>query len=542
MNFKGKMREKSGITLITLAVTIIILLILAGITIANITSDNGIIKNANDAKEQTEIAEEKEIVDRATIQAMGNNKRGNLVEDELQEQLDKITDSGKTEVSDNGEEFEVVFVESNRYYTVDKDGNIVEEGKIVIDKSPGDITKDENGQDIEEGQPYEIWCIEDLVAFSNMVNGEGIIIENGKAVKINTSTDFSNKTVELKTNLNFKSKYSYADSERTDFGDINGNENDGNILMNELLTGTGFTPIGDLEKLTSFTGIFDGSKNKISNIYISRDSESGLFGYVSGSKEIKNINVSGEIIATDGCAGGIIAVYSKANSSVDTNIINCINESTISANGGNNLGDDSNNGIAGGILGVTLNPGNLTIDNCHNLGEINGEMACGGIIGKNGYYIINCSNSGNIISSGENSNSSIAGGIVGGIAVSDIYIGNSYNTGNIIAKKITGGIIGGGYAGSGTLKNVYTMGNIKNATNSKVMVGNSITSTITNGYYNSSLINSTITIDNGLIDISDKSVDEFVNLLNSYRNDGEQKYPIDWKKWKVGDKDYPIFE
>ncbi len=542
MNFKGKMREKSGITLITLAVTIIILLILAGITIATITSDNGIIKNASDAKEQTEIAEEKEIVDRATIQAMGNNKRGNLVEDELQEQLDKITDSGKTEVSDNGEEFEVVFVESNRYYTVDKDGNIVEEGKIVIDKSPGDITKDENGQDIEEGQPYEIWCIEDLVAFSNMVNGEGIIIENGKAVKINTSTDFSNKTVELKTNLNFKSKYSYADSERTDFGDINGNENDGNILMNELLTGTGFTPIGDLEKLTSFTGIFDGSKNKISNIYISRDSESGLFGYVSGSKEIKNINVSGEIIATDGCAGGIIAVYSKANSSVDTNIINCINESTISANGGNNLGDDSNNGIAGGILGVTLNPGNLTIDNCHNLGEINGEMACGGIIGKNGYYIINCSNSGNIISSGENSNSSIAGGIVGGIAVSDIYIGNSYNTGNIIAKKITGGIIGGGYAGSGTLKNVYTMGNIKNATNSKVMVGNSITSTITNGYYNSSLINSTITIDNGLIDISDKSVDEFVNLLNSYRNDGEQKYPIDWKKWKVGDKDYPIFE
>ena len=67
MNFKGKMREKSGITLITLVVTIIILLILAVITIATITSDNGIIKNANDAKEQTEIAEEKEIVDRASF-------------------------------------------------------------------------------------------------------------------------------------------------------------------------------------------------------------------------------------------------------------------------------------------------------------------------------------------------------------------------------------------------------------------------------------------------------------------------------------------
>ena len=140
MNFKGKMRKKSGITLISLAVTIIILLILTGITIATITGNNGIIKNANDAKEQTEIAEEKEIVDRAIIQAMGHNKRGNIVQDELQEELDKITDSGKTEVSDNGEEFEVVFVDSDRYYTVDRDGNIEGAYEIIEDKHPGNIT------------------------------------------------------------------------------------------------------------------------------------------------------------------------------------------------------------------------------------------------------------------------------------------------------------------------------------------------------------------------------------------------------------------
>ena len=85
------------------------------------------------------------------------------------------------------------------------------------------------------------------------------------------------------------------------------------------------------------------------------------------------------------------------------------------------------------------------------------------------------------------------------------------------------------------------MENIKNATTKKVMVGN-ISSSITNGYYNSSLIDSTITIDNGLIDISDKSVEEFINLLNSYRNDDEEAYPIDWKKWKLGENGYPIFE
>ena len=81
----------------------------------------------------------------------------------------------------------------------------------------------------------------------------------------------------------------------------------------------------------------------------------------------------------------------------------------------------------------------------------------------------------------------------------------------------------------------------KNATTKKVMVGN-ISSTITNGYYNSSLMDSTIKIDNDLIDISNKSVEEFINLLNSYINDDEEEYPTDWKKWKLGEKGYPEIE
>ena len=538
---KEERKQERGITLIALITTIIVLLILAGITIGAITGSNGIIGQAQSAKEETEISQEKEIIDISTVEAMGKNNRGNLEEEEFQNAIDNHT-NGKATVSDIGEEFEVFFEESNRYYTIDKDGNIIDYVDIVTDNSPGDITKDENGKELAgtEDEPYEIWCVEDLVVFSNMVNGEGIIIENGKAVEINTSTDFANKTVELKTNLNFKSKYSYVDSERTDFGDINGDENDGNTLMNEMLTGTGFNPIGNIELGPSFKGIFDGNENNIDNIYINRENFAGLFGYVSGAKEIRNINISGEINATNGYAGGIVAIYSKVNSPVDTNIINCINKSTISANGGNNLGD-SYDGVAGGILGVTLNSGNLTIDNCHNLGEINGEMVSGGIIGRNGYYIINCSNSGIITSSGENSNTSLAGGIAGGIATSDIYIENSYNTGNIITKKLAGGIVGGGYAGKCTLKNVYNIGNIENATNPRVMIGNTLlTATITNGYYNSSLIDSNITVDNGLIDVSNKSIQEFVNLLNSYQDD-DNTYPSNWKKWKSGDNGFPSF-
>ena len=119
------MKEK-GITLIALIVTIIVLIILAGITIATLTGEDGIINNANNAKEQTEIANEKEIVDRATINAMGNNSRGNIVESELQDELDKITNVGNTDVKIIRKKLIVEFTVSHRMYQIDNDGNVFE--------------------------------------------------------------------------------------------------------------------------------------------------------------------------------------------------------------------------------------------------------------------------------------------------------------------------------------------------------------------------------------------------------------------------------
>ena len=49
-----------GITLIALVITIIILLILAGVSIATLTGDNGLLNKAGEAKEQTEVAEVKD--------------------------------------------------------------------------------------------------------------------------------------------------------------------------------------------------------------------------------------------------------------------------------------------------------------------------------------------------------------------------------------------------------------------------------------------------------------------------------------------------
>ena len=124
MNKNKKLKREQGITLIVLVITIIVLLILAEITITAITGDNGIIKNAGSAKERTEIENEKEIVEKSTVQAMGSNKYGNIVESELQKKLNNETGEGKTEVKDLGDVIKVLFVDSNRSYAVDKNGNV----------------------------------------------------------------------------------------------------------------------------------------------------------------------------------------------------------------------------------------------------------------------------------------------------------------------------------------------------------------------------------------------------------------------------------
>ena len=53
---EGNNNINKGITLISLVVTIVVLLILAGITIGTVFSDNGIVKKAQEAKNKVEEA------------------------------------------------------------------------------------------------------------------------------------------------------------------------------------------------------------------------------------------------------------------------------------------------------------------------------------------------------------------------------------------------------------------------------------------------------------------------------------------------------
>lgn len=54
------MKEQKGITLVALVITIIILLILAGISIATLSGDNGLFNRARQAKNNTLDAQNRE--------------------------------------------------------------------------------------------------------------------------------------------------------------------------------------------------------------------------------------------------------------------------------------------------------------------------------------------------------------------------------------------------------------------------------------------------------------------------------------------------
>ena len=70
---KNNKNKSAGITLIALVVTIIVLLILAGISIQMLTGDNGILTRAGDAKERTERAEIEEVLKMEYINQIGND-------------------------------------------------------------------------------------------------------------------------------------------------------------------------------------------------------------------------------------------------------------------------------------------------------------------------------------------------------------------------------------------------------------------------------------------------------------------------------------
>ena len=527
-----KMKEKKAITLIALVVTIAVILILAGITVGMVTSDNGVLKETKNAKPLAEIDNEKSIVERAKMLTMMRSKNGSITYDVFEPALKEEAGKMPTEVSDAIGTIEVLFTNSNRYYEIDEDGNVSEPQEVVKEKYAGDITKGGKCDGSVE-KPYEINCIEDLVVLSIMTNG------GNTELNISKNT-MSGKNIILMRTLNFNSKFSYNDSTTTKFGDLN---QDGTIEdIRTELTKTeencvGFTPIGEYagNKENRFCGVFDGRNNEIKNFYIKTAKDAGCFGGVWNAT-IKNLTVSGSITSTEKSAGGVVGngvAY----------IYNCYNKATIHGKG-----------FTGGIGGNVCAPNaTLLIINCINTGEVYSlNDRVGGIVGGSSGEITNCYNAGRVI--GEKYDT---GGIVGQ-ARWQVKITNSYNSGEIQSLNSRGaGITAFVYAET-TVNNCYNIGKIiGNTTNGlggttinnsynfgKMTIksgGNTIgAKTMNSCYYKSSQKANNETTEDGAIDVEGKTAEQIVELLNSYKDD-TGAYPTDWKQWKVGKDGNPTF-
>ena len=93
------LREKNGITLISLVITIVVLLILAGVSIATLTGPNGLITKADYAKLKTEVAQMQEELELFKTGKVSENT--GFIEDTLNADKEKVSYNTKNDSTEN---------------------------------------------------------------------------------------------------------------------------------------------------------------------------------------------------------------------------------------------------------------------------------------------------------------------------------------------------------------------------------------------------------------------------------------------------------
>ena len=223
MNTKKK--NARGITLIALVITIIVLLILAGVTINALSGENGIITKSKEAKIETEKSKTIEKINLAILTAMTKGD-GDIDNATLREELEKEGLTVKTEgnnlpwdVSDGkyiyriNEDYTVEEVEginlskkeiklaSGENETITATLTEGTTGKITWESSAPDIVKVENGKITAvgesgtatitaklEGTEYQATCTVKIIQKITTITAGNIEMNIGDTQKINVTT------------------------------------------------------------------------------------------------------------------------------------------------------------------------------------------------------------------------------------------------------------------------------------------------------------------------------------------------------------------
>ena len=198
-------RKNKGITLIALVITIIVLLILAGISIAMLTGDNGILKKATTAKEQTEQAQAKEKIQLEVLGSIGNNGKVDLetLKTNIRNHIPEATISGDT--------FPLTVTVDGKTFIIDENGNIEESGPTAIiqeiklvDSTGAEVTVENKPEEGQEGYQasFKVALTEAGTINSVTYNGTEITGTNGE-YKIPVT---ENKTYKVSINFTINGK------------------------------------------------------------------------------------------------------------------------------------------------------------------------------------------------------------------------------------------------------------------------------------------------------------------------------------------------
>ena len=114
------MENNKGVTLIALIITIIVLLILAGIGITMVAGPNGILSRAQEAKTTTAEKAAKEKVDLSVSGAIARSNYGELTINNLKEEVEKYGGTIKEEKT----EFPVTVIMDGKEYVVTSNGKV----------------------------------------------------------------------------------------------------------------------------------------------------------------------------------------------------------------------------------------------------------------------------------------------------------------------------------------------------------------------------------------------------------------------------------
>ena len=159
---KINIKNRKGITLIALVITIIVLLILAGVSIAMLTGNNGILTQAQESKTRTDKAS---IIEQVQVDILGKqaeNNSGDVLSTDLEEILKKYFSNEETNIKNivegttgEGEETKLISKEDNNIKIDLSEIYSGEIKKVILAKDV--LIPNEEGETLEEKSPYVLY-------------------------------------------------------------------------------------------------------------------------------------------------------------------------------------------------------------------------------------------------------------------------------------------------------------------------------------------------------------------------------------------------